>query len=120
MGVFPATVQTASDIAGRLVDMELYGLPEDYFDRYRENIGALARDDITRVAKKYIDPERAIFGNFSTLISFQGSAPDATSLREEMHPSKLVVRICPIGRRRFLPGFAQGPGGRVDSDAHGS
>ncbi len=60
MGVFPATVQTASDIAGRLVDMELYGLPEDYFDRYRENIGALTRDDITRVSKKYIDPERAI------------------------------------------------------------
>ena len=40
MGVFPATVQTASDIASRLVDMELYGLPEDYFDRYRENIAA--------------------------------------------------------------------------------
>ena len=60
MGVFPATVQTSSDIAGRLVDMELYALPEDYFDRYRERIGAITRDDITRVAKKYIDPDRAL------------------------------------------------------------
>jgi zinc protease len=60
MGVFPATVQSASDVASRLVDMELYGLPEDYFDRYRENIAAIAREDIERVARKYIDPDRAL------------------------------------------------------------
>ena len=60
MGVFPATVQSSSDIASRLVDMELYGLPEDYFDRYRENIAAIGREEIERVAKKYIDPDRAL------------------------------------------------------------
>lgn len=60
MGVFPATVQTASDIASRLVDMELYGLPENYFDRYRENIAAVTKEDITRVANKYLDPERVL------------------------------------------------------------
>jgi predicted Zn-dependent peptidase len=60
MGVFPATVQTASDIAGRLVDMELYGLPEDYFDHYRENISAVSKDAIEHVAQKYLDPDRAL------------------------------------------------------------
>jgi len=68
IGVFPALVQTSSDVASRLLDMELYGLPADYFDRYRENIAAISRDDITRVAQKYIDPERAlivIVGNAS-------------------------------------------------------
>lgn len=60
MGVFPATVQTAADIASRLVDMELYGLPEDYFDRYRENIAAVSKDEITRVANKYLDPDRIL------------------------------------------------------------
>ena len=60
MGVFPATVQTASDIASRLVDMELYGLPEDYFDRYRENIAAVSKGEITRVAHKYLDPDRVL------------------------------------------------------------
>lgn len=66
MGVFPATVQTASDIAGRLIDMEVYGLAADYFDHYRENIGGVTRDDIVRVAQTYIDPERlfiVIVGN---------------------------------------------------------
>lgn len=60
MGVFPATVQSSSDIASRLVDMELYGLPEDYFDRYRENIAAVGREEIEHVAQKYIDPDRAL------------------------------------------------------------
>src|ERR1044072_9699881 len=58
MGVFPATVQSASDIASRLLDMELYSLPEDYFDRYRENIAAISRDDVGRVANKYVDRKR--------------------------------------------------------------
>jgi zinc protease len=68
IGVFPALVQTSSDVASRLLDMELYGLPADYFDRYRENIASITSDDITRVAQKYIDPERAlivIVGNAS-------------------------------------------------------
>ncbi len=59
-GVFPATVQSSSDIAGRLLDMELYDLPHDYFDHYRENIAAIAADDIARVARKYIEPDRAL------------------------------------------------------------
>ena len=59
-GVFPATVQTASDIAGRLLDMDLYQLPPDYFDHYRERIVAVTSDDAARVARKYIDPDRML------------------------------------------------------------
>lgn len=76
MGVFPATVQTATDIAGRLIDMELYGLPEDYFDHYRENIAAVTKDEITRVANKYLDPDRVvvvIVGNASQIREPLGS-----------------------------------------------
>jgi zinc protease len=82
MGVFPATVQTASDIASRLVDMELYGLPDDYFDRYRENIAAVTKDDITRVANKYLDPDRI-------LIVIVGSAKD---IREPLGTLGLPVQ----------------------------
>ena len=60
IGVFPASVQTASDVASRLVDMELYGLDEDYFDRYRENIAAVTKEDVERVAQKYLDPDRVL------------------------------------------------------------
>ncbi|MCU1227879.1 MAG: hypothetical protein JWO97_763 [Acidobacteria bacterium] len=70
MGVFPATVQSSSDVAGRLLDMELYGLPVEYFDRYRESIAAVGKEAVERVAKKYIDPERVIIvivGNASQI-----------------------------------------------------
>ncbi|HWW62099.1 MAG TPA: pitrilysin family protein [Thermoanaerobaculia bacterium] len=60
MGVFPATVQTAGDVASRLVDMELYGLPDDYFDRYRENIAAIGKAEIEHVAQKYINPDAVL------------------------------------------------------------
>ena len=60
MGVFPATVQSAGDVAGRLLDMELYGLPHDYFDRYRENIGAVTKEGVEQVARRHIDPDRAV------------------------------------------------------------
>jgi predicted Zn-dependent peptidase len=70
MGSFPSTVQSAGDIAGRLLDMELYDLPTDYFDRYRENIGAISKSDVEHVAQKYIDPESVIIvivGNASQI-----------------------------------------------------
>ena len=60
IGVFPASVQTASDVASRLVDMELYGLSEDYFDHYRENIAAVSKEEVERVANKYLDPDRVL------------------------------------------------------------
>jgi len=70
MGSFPSTVQSSSDVAGRILDMELYELPHDYFDRYRENIGAISKSDVERVAQKYIDPEQVIIvivGNASQI-----------------------------------------------------
>lgn len=94
MGVFPATVQTATDIASRLVDMELYGLPEDYFDRYRENIAAVTREEITRVANKYLDPDRV-------LIVIVGSAKDIReplgTLGFPVHELDIDGNAAPVG-----------------------
>jgi zinc protease len=57
-GVFPATVESAHDLASRVQEMELYALPNDYFDSYRERILAVDAAAIRRVAQKYLDPER--------------------------------------------------------------
>jgi zinc protease len=59
-GVFPATVQCSGDIASRLLDMELYDLPDNYFDHYRDNIERVGKGDIAAVAQKYIEPDRAV------------------------------------------------------------
>ena len=60
MGIFPASVNTASQLAQRITDMELYGLPEDYFENYRARIAATGKDDVTRVAQQYLSPDRAV------------------------------------------------------------
>lgn len=57
-GVFPATVQSAHDLAARIQEMELYALPSDYFDSYRERIADVTAEDVARVAQKYLDPDR--------------------------------------------------------------
>jgi zinc protease len=57
-GVFPATVESAHDLASRVQEMELYGLPNDYFDSYRERILAVDAEAIRRVATKYLDPAK--------------------------------------------------------------
>ena len=94
MGVFPATVQTASDIASRLVDMELYGLPDDYFDHYRENIAAVSKAEITRVARKYLDPDRI-------LIVVVGSDKEIReplgTLGMPMHEMDIDGNVVPVG-----------------------
>lgn len=58
IGSFPLRIDTNSKIASVLTSIEYYGLGLDYFDRYPKLIGSVTRADITRVAKRYLDPER--------------------------------------------------------------
>jgi predicted Zn-dependent peptidase len=55
---FPAAFETNDDISGRLVDLIVYGLPDDYFSRYVQNIQAVTAEDVQRVAKRYLQPDR--------------------------------------------------------------
>ena len=55
---FPGDFQSAAQIAGKLEELVIYNLPDDYFNNYRGHILAVTREDVARVAKKYIDPEK--------------------------------------------------------------
>ena len=56
---YPRGFETPDQIAGRLSDVVLYGLPDDYFNNYIARVRAVIKDDITRVANRYLDPSRA-------------------------------------------------------------
>lgn len=56
-GVFPIRFETTTAIAAALAVLALYGLPEDYYDRYRERVRALTADQILSAAQKYLHPE---------------------------------------------------------------
>ncbi len=57
-GVFPLRVETLEGLMGQLVSQELFDLPKDYLETYRENIEAVTIEDVKRVAQKYIDVEK--------------------------------------------------------------
>jgi zinc protease len=56
-GYFPLQFETPSQIATQILDVELYDLGEDYIQNYRENINAVTKEDVLRVAQKYLDPD---------------------------------------------------------------
>ena len=57
-GVFPIRAETQEGLTNLLLNQQLYGLPEDYLQTYRENIEAITVEDVQRVAAKYISPDR--------------------------------------------------------------
>jgi zinc protease len=56
-GVFPIRYETTGAIASALASMIVYGLPEDYFDTYRERVRAVTADDVLRAARAHLHPE---------------------------------------------------------------
>ncbi|MEJ7846610.1 MAG: pitrilysin family protein [Pyrinomonadaceae bacterium] len=57
-GVFPIRAETQEGLTGLLVNQQLYSLPEDYLQTYRDNVDAITADDILLAANKYIRPEQ--------------------------------------------------------------
>ncbi len=57
-GVFPIRAETQEGLTNLIVNQQLFGLPVDYLQTYRENIESVSAEDVQRVAEKYIQPER--------------------------------------------------------------
>jgi zinc protease len=57
-GVFPYTFQSTSDLAKRLETLAVYGLPDDYFERYLARLPTITREEILAVAQRHLHPDR--------------------------------------------------------------
>ncbi|HYR10957.1 MAG TPA: insulinase family protein, partial [Longimicrobium sp.] len=58
-GTFPIALQTTDGLAGKLSSMVLYGLPDDYYDHYRDRLMAVTADDVREAARRRLMPDRA-------------------------------------------------------------
>lgn len=58
IGVFPIRFETTAEVAGGLANVEIFRLPTNYFDTYRERVAAVTADDVLRVARTHLDPSR--------------------------------------------------------------
>ncbi len=57
-GVFPIRAETQEGLTGLIVGQQLYGLPADYLQTYRDKVDAVTIEDVKRVAAEHIHPDR--------------------------------------------------------------
>jgi zinc protease len=58
VGVFPIRFETTAEVAGGLANVEIFRLPSNYFDTYRERVQAVTAEDVLRVARAHLNPSR--------------------------------------------------------------
>src|SRR4029079_5659210 len=90
---FPRTFETPGQIAARLTDVALYGLPDDYFNSYIAGIQKVTAADVARVANAAIDPGHLailVVGDRNViepgLRSLEGIGTTLTVLDADGHP----------------------------------
>ena len=58
-GVFPIRAETQEGLTSLIVSQQLYGLPSDYLQTYREHINAVTAEEVRRVARTHVRPGEA-------------------------------------------------------------
>lgn len=58
-GAFARSLESPQTVAGFALNINMYGLPADYYETYLQKLQAVTIEDVARVAKKYITPEKA-------------------------------------------------------------
>jgi zinc protease len=81
----PLTLETNQQIAGRVQDLILFGLPLDYFDEYNRRVAAVTTADVNRVAREYLHPDRV------AIVVVGDRAKLEHQLRELSYPVEVVV-----------------------------
>jgi zinc protease len=58
-GIFPIRLETLDGLIDQLIQIRMYELPADYLQTYRERINAVTREEVQRVARQFVTPDRA-------------------------------------------------------------
>jgi predicted Zn-dependent peptidase len=80
----PLRSETNAQVAARLEELVLYGLPMNYYSTYNQRIQAVTQADVQRVAQRYLTPDR-----FAVVIVGDRSKVEA-GLRELPYPVEVV------------------------------
>jgi zinc protease len=89
-GVFPLQIETQEGLINRLVQIKMFNLPADYLQTYRDRINAVTAADIQRVARQYVQPDKAA-------IVIVG---DAAAIMEQVKPYSQTIEVYDISGKR--------------------
>lgn len=80
---FPLKIETAAKIADLIADQRIYDLPDDYWERFREEIRDVEAEEALQVAQEHIQPERM-------LVVVVGKAAEIADTLEKYGPVTVV------------------------------
>jgi hypothetical protein len=115
-GSFPLTIETPDAIAAQVLNALFYELPLSDLETYRERVNAVTPEDIQRVAREYLKPDRlsvVLVGNATAfasrlkgvglheyeLVELSDLDLTAADFRRSSHPATAV----PARRPQLLP-----------------
>jgi zinc protease len=58
-GVFPLRLETQEGLVDQLLQIKMFGLPQDYLETYRREIQAVTIEQVQEVARKLVKPDEA-------------------------------------------------------------
>ena len=106
-GIFPIRLETLDGLIDQLIQIKMHDLPDDYLQTYRECVSAVTREEVQRVARRYVTPDRAaivIVGDADALVDeIKGYAEeieiyDSAGKRKTASPSPEVIENTTNGR----------------------
>jgi zinc protease len=83
VGEFSLGLETSEAVMASLVELDVYGLPEDGLDTYRGRVRAVSESEIAALAQRQLHPERSV-------IVLVGPAKDLTPQLEGLGPIEVV------------------------------
>ena len=117
-GSFPLTIETPESIAMQVVNALFYGLPLEQLQTFRERVNAVTVDDIQRVARDLLRPDRlsvVLVGNAAAFAAQLRSVGFGTFETVELARPRSDVRELQAGTdpgRRRQVGWSGRWGGR--------
>jgi zinc protease len=71
-GSFPLTIETPDAIATQVLNVLFYGLPVEQLESFRQRVNAVTVDEVERVARYYLRPDRLSIVLVGNVAAFEG------------------------------------------------
>lgn len=111
-GSFPITIETPGAIATQVLNAVFYGVSLEELRTYRERVNAVTVDDIQRVARDYLKPDRLSIVLVGNLAVFKDQLARAGFAQYEVIPlGDLDLTSADLKRRPTAAGSAPPRGG---------
>jgi zinc protease len=82
--------ESASQVANQVLEMMLYRLPRDYWNRFPQQVRSLTADDVLATTRKYLNPEDDVIVLVGNVAAFKDGLKKLGAVR--------VVPIADVGR----------------------